>query len=422
MANTGIKNVLTLRKYVNGVATSEFKANTLGDPDYISPYQDLVDCPVESTTTTSTTIAPCVSGLTAVVCGYSSATADEACLQNNVVIVYKTELWLDPSNVVYSTSDGCNVTPGFYAPLPGEEGDGSVFQIDQYGDTIGSANCDGGITEPPTVYTVGFRTLSSAPISSFACNTADQTLYASTPLFSNVTIGTKIYADELGTPLQGGDLWFGIASASGDSTKTILVSNTGLVTNDDTCEVTVTTTTQSPFIGYLVTYDEFNEQTACNNTTEITVYSQCSPITLPGVGQCYLYNTPNTQDLVAPGYYADVATGNYYYVENNGLVEEILSCGASTTTTTTSTLPPCNSVSITVNTYADLSSACQGGAGGTLQQNKTNGDPNNPQIGDIIYTDSECTDVKAAGIYFHSNATAAIEVGGSGNITSILLC
>jgi hypothetical protein len=56
MANTGIKTVLTLRKYVDGVATSETKVNDPGDPDYIAPYEDLVDCPTgESTTTQSTT-------------------------------------------------------------------------------------------------------------------------------------------------------------------------------------------------------------------------------------------------------------------------------------------------------------------------------------------------------------------------------
>ena len=66
MANTGIKNVLTLRKYVNGMVTSEVKNNVAGDPDYIAPYEDLVDCPTvlptttttTSSTTTSTTITP----------------------------------------------------------------------------------------------------------------------------------------------------------------------------------------------------------------------------------------------------------------------------------------------------------------------------------------------------------------------------
>lgn len=58
MAYTGTKNVLTLRKYVNGVATSETKANAPSDPDYIAPYTDAVDCPIgfePTTTTTSTT-------------------------------------------------------------------------------------------------------------------------------------------------------------------------------------------------------------------------------------------------------------------------------------------------------------------------------------------------------------------------------
>jgi hypothetical protein len=57
MANTGIKTVLTLRKYVDGVATSEVKINDPADPDYIAPYEDLVDCPV-SGGVTPTTVAP----------------------------------------------------------------------------------------------------------------------------------------------------------------------------------------------------------------------------------------------------------------------------------------------------------------------------------------------------------------------------
>lgn len=55
MANTGIKTVLTLRKYVNGIATNETKANSPSDPDYIAPYEDLVDCPFGFGTTTTTT-------------------------------------------------------------------------------------------------------------------------------------------------------------------------------------------------------------------------------------------------------------------------------------------------------------------------------------------------------------------------------
>lgn len=235
MANTGVKNVLTLRKYVNGVATSEFKSNVFGDPDYIAPYTDLIDCPVSGTTLPPTTQPPCVSGLDAVVCGYSVGSSEEACDQTNVVIAYKTDLWLNFGTVVYSSADGCSTALGFYAPLPGEEGEGSVFQINQSGDVVASANCDAGNTEPPVVYNVGFITNNGGPIASFGCGTSDQVLYASTPLFTNVNIGTKIYADASGTPLQGGNLWFGIAPTSGSSTRVILIDNTGVVTNEAAC-------------------------------------------------------------------------------------------------------------------------------------------------------------------------------------------
>ena len=64
--NTGLKVVLTLRKYVDGQATNETKVNASNDPDYIAPYIDATACPINdptpttttSTTTTTTTLAP----------------------------------------------------------------------------------------------------------------------------------------------------------------------------------------------------------------------------------------------------------------------------------------------------------------------------------------------------------------------------
>jgi len=50
MANSGYKNYLTLKKYVNGVATTETKANTIGAADYIAPVLDIVSCPQASNT------------------------------------------------------------------------------------------------------------------------------------------------------------------------------------------------------------------------------------------------------------------------------------------------------------------------------------------------------------------------------------
>ena len=48
MANSGYKNYLTLKKYVNGIATTETKNNTIGDADYIAPVLDTVSCPTTS--------------------------------------------------------------------------------------------------------------------------------------------------------------------------------------------------------------------------------------------------------------------------------------------------------------------------------------------------------------------------------------
>ena len=48
MANSGYKNWLTLKKYVNGVATTETKTNDPADPDYIAPVLDTTACPTTS--------------------------------------------------------------------------------------------------------------------------------------------------------------------------------------------------------------------------------------------------------------------------------------------------------------------------------------------------------------------------------------
>jgi hypothetical protein len=141
---------------------------------------------------------------------------------------------------------------------------------------------------------------------------------------------------------------------------------------------------------------------------------------LPGVGQCYLYNTANTNDPVDDGYYADVSTNQYYYVENNGLVEEIGSCGTTTLATTTQPPPPCNAIDVSNETYATLAAACSGSP--TVNRDRTDGDPNDPQIGDTVYEDALCNTPKASGIYQHITAGAAIEIGSGGAIIDVEFC
>jgi hypothetical protein len=92
----------------------------------------------------------------------------------------------------------------------------------------------------------------------------------------------------------------------------------------------------------------------------------------------------------------------------------------SPTPTPTPTPPACNEVFVSNTLYATTAQACSAAPAGS--RNKTDGDPLSPQLGDIIYTDAGCTTTKAAGIYYHADATAAITIGSGGSITAILFC
>ena len=87
MANSGYKNWLTLRKYVNGIATDTTKSNTSSDPDYIAPVLDTTACP--------TTANNCPQIISAI----SDITADVG--DNNTTIDLTT---------VFSDSDGDSLT------------------------------------------------------------------------------------------------------------------------------------------------------------------------------------------------------------------------------------------------------------------------------------------------------------------------
>jgi hypothetical protein len=63
MANSGYKNWLTLKKYVNGVATTETKTNATGDADYIAPVLDTNACP--TTSNTCPTLSSAISNVSA---------------------------------------------------------------------------------------------------------------------------------------------------------------------------------------------------------------------------------------------------------------------------------------------------------------------------------------------------------------------
>lgn len=180
---------------------------------------------------------------------------------------------------------------------------------------------------------------------------------------------------------------------------------------------TTTTTTSSPFISYVVTYDEFNEETACASFNQFTIFSQCNLITLPGIGQCFLYNTQNTGDPVSPGYYADVSTNNYYYVESGGLVEEIGSCTPPITTTTT--LPP--SIEPWGGSIQQASSIAACNASATNIYGFI-GSGVVPEINDTCFTTTGGGKFLPAGFYFEGGDFASLQIGSSGLVINKVLC
>jgi len=280
-------------------------------------------------------------------------------------------------------------------------------------------SCGGGPPAPPPGTTLSVVQVGlgySPSTSTAACNNPRTTYYINGATLANASV---IYTDTVGT--------FAATGYYSDGDTWAFFDNTGQnITVDGLCPqpsttttTTTTTTTAAPFYAYLITYDEFNEGTACADTNEFTVYSQCSPITLPGIGQCFLYNSNDTNDPVAPGYYADVSTGNYYYVENNGLVEEIQSCPAPpATTTTTLPSPSINPWDGSIQVFSSTSACNQStsnvygflGIGGT------------PEVGDTCYTSPAGIKLLPAGWYYEGNDTAALEIGASGVVITKLIC
>lgn len=97
MANTGTKVVLTLRKYVDGNPTGETKANVFGDPDYIAPYEDLVDCPTGAEPTTTTTTSTTTTSTTTTT-EAPTGTCRNIFVENTVDTVRYGVRWINPTN------------------------------------------------------------------------------------------------------------------------------------------------------------------------------------------------------------------------------------------------------------------------------------------------------------------------------------
>jgi hypothetical protein len=113
MANTGIKNILTLRKYVNGEPTSITKSNVVGDPDYIAPYEDIISCPIGAEPPASeTTMSHLFTDSDGLISNYSNATttAEGATGTYNFSIMAPTGQYWASAPTFSSDTTGCTAT------------------------------------------------------------------------------------------------------------------------------------------------------------------------------------------------------------------------------------------------------------------------------------------------------------------------
>lgn len=378
-------------------------------------------------TVPTTTCVPS-SSLDPIICGYDASDSANACLKTNFITAYKTGLWLDPPTVVYSSADGCNVTSGYYAPLDGEEGAGSVFYINQFGDVEGSGNCVSTTTTAPTVYSVGYRTSGGAPIAALSCGTSNITLYSNKSSYAQVGAGsgTRIYSDAIGTPLVGGDTWFGISPSSGPSQDSILINNSGYVTNDSPGVCTTTTTAAPPTMyntGYRTQTGYPISSFACNDTTSLILYT--SDLT-PTIGTIIYTNTQGNV-LVGGNTWYGISTSagapdKSVLVDNSGVITDEDTCD-----------PPLVLTQVYSDTqpgYGNLSSCgCEGYLGLYNYSILGNYDIYSDLTGKTIYQDNVGNELFVGDNLWYcitdtegTETTISIKIDNLGNITDWVNC
>jgi hypothetical protein len=179
-----------------------------------------------------------------------------------------------------------------------------------------------------------------------------------------------------------------------------LAASGSIVISQSPPTTTTTTTTTAPLLSWSAERDDGGD-TAFVGPYGQTYNEGDSVLVNDGSGICWLLGTPSTTSPTLT-------------------ITSLCNTTTTTTTTTTTAAPTCNAVDISNETYGTLSAACSGST--TANRDRTDGDPSNPQVGDIVYEDAGCSILKPAGIYKNITASAAIEIGSGGLITDVQFC
>jgi hypothetical protein len=323
---------------------------------------------------------------------------------------------LGGSCFLYNTPDVTDPAPnGWYSDAS------EAWYVESAGLVEDIIICPGATTGAPPSTTLSVTSIGlgySPSTSTAACDNPQSTYYIDG---ATLTTANIIYTDTAGTFASQGYYSDGV-------TWVFFNTSTNTITDDGACPsppttaapttttTTTTTTTAAPLVySYSVAFSVVSEIDACSiGVANDTVYSTCSSL----ADNCILYNEIGLTTFAADGWYHEISSGNYYYVEGNGFVEESGTCAPPTTSTTTlpaPTLTPWDGSIQAINSATACSQATSN-VYGFLGLGAT------PSIGDTCFTTPAGGKALPAGWYLEGSEFAAIQIGAAGEVIDKVLC
>lgn len=185
------------------------------------------------------------------------------------------------------------------------------------------------------------------------------------------------------------------------------------------------TPTAISFTAYLVNYSSdagAGDVVTCgDNGTNITVYSLCTTLNLPGDGPCYLYSTPDINDPAPTGWYKDHNTSQAWYIESNtGLIEDMIMCNVGMPTATPEPLKQCQSLSRSDGQVSSTNICSVDENFSTLYYRGDS--PSLPEVGDTAYREVDCGGGYAPSGYYKIAGQYWIQIQSNGYISQVVGC
>ena len=312
MANSGYKNWLTLRQYVNGVATDTTKTNTSSDPDYIAPVLDEENCP--QTPNNCPTVASAISDVSVTV-GAANQSINLDNVFNDVDGDTLTYTATSSNTNIATVSINTNLLSIVFAgssagssTINVTANDGTCSVTDTFVVTINevAAPCNTGLT---------FLSLFSGATAEEACALSPSNIDIEYANGTSITSATNFYSDLKGCEPSP-------AKFLSDGTNWVELNSSGVKINSGLCE----TPDECPSYFTGTNYSEVSESQPylrlgglCTTEDQIIYYSEAwIDITGAGTNVPTYYSLSESQSIslgcpVSPiGYNGNVISGGTY--------------------------------------------------------------------------------------------------------------